>query len=72
MVQHQKLVAANSAELADKLLASYLQFDEFMKWSKNNPTFSRFYEAPIKFQPTYKYSTLTNFYDTDKQRVPSW
>lgn len=49
--------------------------DQFKKQQILNPLFRlfNFKEAPILFDPTYKYDRGTDLYDSsDKRRVPSW
>lgn len=49
--------------------------DQLLRQRINNPLFKllTFDEAPIAFDPTYKYDPGTNAYDTsEKQRVPAW
>lgn len=49
--------------------------DQFKKQQAINPLFRLydFKEAPILFDPTYKYDRGTDLYDTsDKKRVPAW
>ncbi|KAI7869391.1 Endonuclease/exonuclease/phosphatase [Spinellus fusiger] len=49
--------------------------DQLMKQRITNPLFKllAFQEAPIRFDPTYKYDPGTDFYDrSEKKRVPAW
>ncbi|KAI9254592.1 Endonuclease/exonuclease/phosphatase [Phascolomyces articulosus] len=49
--------------------------DQLNKQRKLNPLLklAMFQEAPIRFEPTYKYDPGTDTYDTsDKQRAPAW
>jgi hypothetical protein len=49
--------------------------DQFKKQQAMNPLFRlyNFKEAPILFDPTYKYDRGTDLYDTsEKKRVPAW
>ncbi|KAK4514109.1 acetolactate synthase, regulatory subunit [Mucor velutinosus] len=49
--------------------------DQLLRQKINNPLFKllTFEEAPIHFDPTYKYDPGTDFYDrSEKMRVPAW
>lgn len=49
--------------------------DQLLRQKINNPLFKllTFQEAPIQFDPTYKYDPGTDFYDrSEKRRVPAW
>lgn len=49
--------------------------DQLLRQKMNNPLFKllTFDEAPIQFDPTYKYDPGTDFYDrSEKRRVPAW
>ncbi|RCI04255.1 hypothetical protein CU098_009101 [Rhizopus stolonifer] len=49
--------------------------DQLLRQRINNPLFKllTFEEAPIQFDPTYKYDPGTDFYDSsEKKRVPAW
>ncbi|KAI8385673.1 Endonuclease/exonuclease/phosphatase [Blakeslea trispora] len=49
--------------------------DQLLRQKLNNPLFKllTFEEAPIRFDPTYKYDPGTDFYDSsEKKRVPAW
>ncbi|OBZ90392.1 putative inositol polyphosphate 5-phosphatase C9G1.10c, partial [Choanephora cucurbitarum] len=49
--------------------------DQLLRQKINNPLFKllTFEEAPIQFDPTYKYDPGTDFYDSsEKKRVPAW
>ncbi|KAG2236374.1 hypothetical protein INT48_008356 [Thamnidium elegans] len=49
--------------------------DQLLRQNINNPLFKllHFEEAPIKFDPTYKYDPGTDFYDrSEKKRIPAW
>lgn len=51
------------------------QEDQLLKQRTNNPLFKllNFEEAPIQFDPTYKYDPGTDFYDrSEKKRIPAW
>ncbi|CEP13102.1 hypothetical protein [Parasitella parasitica] len=51
------------------------QQDQLLRQKINNPLFKllTFEEAPIHFDPTYKYDPGTDFYDrSEKKRVPAW
>ena len=50
-----------------------LQNDQLKTAQRDGLAFEDFVEAPIKFQPTYKYDAGTSVYDTsEKARTPSW
>ncbi|KAI7898955.1 Endonuclease/exonuclease/phosphatase [Cokeromyces recurvatus] len=49
--------------------------DQLLRQKHTNPLFKllTFQEAPIHFDPTYKYDPGTDFYDrSEKKRVPAW
>lgn len=49
--------------------------DQLLRQKINNPLFKllTFEEAPIRFDPTYKYEKGTDFYDrSEKRRIPAW
>ncbi len=53
--------------------ASVLDFDQLNYFKKEGLIFRGYSEDEIKFQPTFKYDTGTNQYDTSsKRRVPSY
>jgi hypothetical protein len=50
-----------------------LRSDQLKQAQQSGAAFTVFTEAPLAFQPTYKYDAGTNVYDTsEKQRIPSW
>ena len=50
-----------------------LKADQLKNAQASLAAFERFEEAPITFQPTYKYDPGTQIYDTsEKARVPAW
>ena len=50
-----------------------LQYDQLKVAQSSGLAFNNFIEAPIAFQPTYKYDSGTSVYDTsEKARTPSW
>ena len=50
-----------------------LQADQLKNAQRTLQAFGDFHEAPITFQPTYKYDSGTSVYDTsEKARTPSW
>lgn len=52
---------------------SMLKADQLKNAQASLAAFERFEEAPIAFQPTYKYDPGTQIYDTsEKARVPAW
>jgi hypothetical protein len=52
---------------------SMLKADQLKNAQASLAAFERFEEAPITFQPTYKYDPGTQIYDTsEKARVPAW
>jgi hypothetical protein len=56
-------------------LGFLLEHDQLRKEMRNNHAFRlrAFEEAPITFQPTYKYNAGSDDYDTSgKQRIPAW
>lgn len=62
---------------SDKLAAwdKLREQDQLLRQKINNPLFKllTFEEAPIHFDPTYKYDPGTDFYDrSEKRRVPAW
>lgn len=61
----------------DKLKAweKLQQHDQLLRQNSNNPLFKllQFEEAPIRFDPTYKYDPGTDYYDrSEKKRIPAW
>ena len=51
------------------------QLDQLIEQKKAAKAFDTFHEAPIAFEPTYKYAPGTNDYDTrnpNKVRLPAW
>lgn len=65
------LTSPDKAASWDKLQSQ----DQLLKQHINNPLFKllHFEEAPIRFDPTYKYDPGTDFYDrSEKKRVPAW
>ncbi|KAI9470767.1 MAG: Endonuclease/exonuclease/phosphatase [Benjaminiella poitrasii] len=62
---------------SDKLAAweELQKEDQLLQQKQTNPLFKllTFEEAPIHFDPTYKYDPGTDFYDrSEKKRVPAW
>ncbi|KAK1443154.1 inositol 5-phosphatase [Babesia gibsoni] len=58
-------------ELYKGHMKQLLVFDEFLKSVKKGPPrLSNLQEAPIKFEPTYKFKVGTNLYDP--KRPPAW
>jgi len=50
-----------------------LPHDQLLHAKKKRQVFKGFTEAPITFNPTYKFDTGTDNYDTSaKQRIPAW
>ncbi|KAI9243935.1 Endonuclease/exonuclease/phosphatase [Sporodiniella umbellata] len=67
----QLLTDRNKEETWEKLR----QEDQLLKQRSTNPLFKllHFDEAPIHFDPTYKYDPGTDFYDrSEKKRIPAW
>lgn len=65
------MVASVSAGDLDYLL----EHDQLRKEMRHNHAFRlrSFDEAPIRFEPTYKYNPGTHEYDTsEKNRIPAW
>lgn len=61
--------------LRTKDLAKLLERDQLLLQRRKSPGFRlrAFQEAPITFEPTYKYDVGTDDYDSsDKKRVPAW
>jgi hypothetical protein len=59
----------------DQNLPRLLERDQLLLSRKKNPGFRlrAFAEAPITFDPTYKYNVNTDDYDTsEKKRAPAW
>ena len=53
--------------------ADLLMHDQLKLAQRSALAFAEFLEAPIAFQPTYKYDAGTQVYDTsEKARTPSW
>jgi len=47
--------------------------DQLKQQQKQNKVFLEYNEAPIRFQPTYKYDVGTDVWDTsEKNRAPAW
>jgi len=54
-------------------IASLLPLDQLQQQQKARLAFEPFSEAPITFQPTYKYDTNSTEYDTSQNhRCPAW
>uniref|UniRef100_A0A7S0E3I7 Inositol polyphosphate-related phosphatase domain-containing protein n=2 Tax=Hanusia phi TaxID=3032 RepID=A0A7S0E3I7_9CRYP len=60
------------AKIAQGKRAALLLNDELLEERENNRVFPSFQEASISFDPTYKFETWTDNYDSVKKRVPSW
>ncbi|KAG5858030.1 hypothetical protein ANANG_G00025780 [Anguilla anguilla] len=59
--------------IAEKDFQSLQEHDQLRKQMKEGAVFSGFVEGDISFQPTYKYDTGTDQWDTsEKCRVPAW
>lgn len=59
--------------LKRKLYDLLLSGDQLTNEKSKGNVFKDFEEAPIHFNPTYKYDIGTDNYDSsEKQRVPSW
>ena len=59
--------------IAQGKLAELLEKDQLKTTQKTDPIIGKFYEAPIKFNPTYKFNKDSEVYDTSaKKRVPSY
>eukprot|EP00727_Mastigamoeba_balamuthi_P004490 m51a1_g14039 hypothetical protein (712) ;mRNA; f:1170592-1174281 len=53
--------------------AALLEADQLKNQMKRGLSFEGFFEAPIKFAPTYKYDKNSTNYDTsEKVRTPAW
>ena len=70
-------IELSNEEVRPKIAAgewrSLLPADQLMISQRSGAAFGNFQEAPITFQPTYKYDAGTSVYDTsEKARVPSW
>ncbi|KAI8364663.1 Endonuclease/exonuclease/phosphatase [Radiomyces spectabilis] len=67
-----QLLASHDKEKAWRTLQ---QKDQLLMQRITNPLFKllTFQEAPIQFDPTYKYDPGTDFYDrSEKKRIPAW
>ncbi|KAJ1657520.1 Inositol-1,4,5-trisphosphate 5-phosphatase 1 [Dispira simplex] len=61
------------AYVAQQRLQELLQADQLLTQKSLGTIFHGYYEAPITFNPTYKFDPGTNRYDTsEKRRTPSW
>lgn len=50
-----------------------MKYDEFKSAQKESKILSHYKEGQLTFDPTYKYNTHSNDYDTSgKGRTPSW
>ena len=59
--------------VAQGKLAELLEKDQLKTTQKTDPIIGKFHEAPIKFNPTFKFNNNADVYDTSaKRRVPSW
>lgn len=59
--------------IAQGKLAELLEKDQLKTTQKTDPIIGKFYEPPIKFNPTYKFNKDSDVYDTSaKKRVPSY
>lgn len=54
-------------------LENLIFYDQLKQQQKLNKVFTDYSEAPIRFQPTYKYDAGTDQFDTsEKNRAPAW
>jgi hypothetical protein len=59
--------------IRDRGLAELVAHDQRQITRQSDPIIGRFYEAPIYFNPTFKFDKNSDVYDTSaKHRVPSW
>ncbi|KAI8376226.1 Endonuclease/exonuclease/phosphatase [Radiomyces spectabilis] len=74
-MQREDVLRQLESEDLSKAREALLREDQLNQQRTGNPLFPLllFKEAPIQFNPTYKYEPGTETYDTsEKQRIPAW
>eukprot|EP00293_Proteomonas_sulcata_P008985 CAMPEP_0184303390 /NCGR_PEP_ID=MMETSP1049-20130417/13147_1 /TAXON_ID=77928 /ORGANISM="Proteomonas sulcata, Strain CCMP704" /LENGTH=876 /DNA_ID=CAMNT_0026614923 /DNA_START=166 /DNA_END=2796 /DNA_ORIENTATION=+ len=60
------------SKLKDHKREELLQYDQLKSEMKKGAVFKGFEEAPLAFDPTYKFKKYSTEYDAKKKRTPSW